>query len=51
METDNVSVTFRCDLSIAEWVTAFAKENDLTASQVIRKALREFLDSHKNDGV
>lgn len=44
MNNETVMVNARVEPALWAQVKAFAKANDLTASQVLRKALREFLE-------
>ena len=48
MAEDMAKTSFRLTLEEKEALDKYAKENDLSSSQVIRRALREYLDAHKN---
>ena len=47
MEDKSVQVGIRCEASVVEALTAYAKAHDLTLSQVVRRALRAFATSTK----
>lgn len=46
MESKTIRIDVRIEPSLWELAKAFGKVNDLSASQVLRKALREFLEKH-----
>lgn len=47
MEHETIMVNARVEPSLWALVKAYARSNDLTASQVLRKALREFLEKNR----
>lgn len=47
MKPGITQTAFRCDNELLVALDAYAKANDLTMAQVIRKALREFLANLK----
>ena len=47
MKPGITQTAFRCDNELLVALDAYAKANDLTMAQVIRKALREFLSNLK----
>ena len=50
MKEETVPVTVRWDKPMQDALLRYAAENDLTVSQIVRRALREFLANHKNEG-
>ena len=44
MESKTIRIDVRIEPSLWELAKAFGKANDLSASQVLRRALREFLE-------
>lgn len=47
MKVDNCSISLRLDPETKDMLTQYAKEQDLTLSQVVRRAIREYM---KNEG-
>jgi predicted transcriptional regulator len=45
---DNCSISLRLDPETKETLTEYAKEQDLSVSQVVRRAIKEYLE--KNEG-
>lgn len=50
MEDKSVQVGIRCEASVVEALAAYAKAHDLTLSQVVRRALREYVEREKKHG-
>lgn len=46
---DMTKVSFRISIEEKEWLMKFAEENDLTISQIIRRAVKQFLENSKED--
>ena len=42
-------MSIRIDLEDKEALAKYAKDNDLTMSQLIRRMIKEFLENHQND--
>ena len=42
-------MSIRIDLEDKEALAKYAKENDLTMSQLIRRMIKEFLKNHQNN--
>lgn len=46
---DMTKISFRINTEEKEALMKFAKENDLTVSQIIRRAVKLFLEQSKNE--
>lgn len=44
---DNTSITIRLSAEEKEALAKYAEENDLTMSQIVRRALKEFLEKNQ----
>ncbi len=49
MIVDNCSISLRLDPETKESLLQYAKEQDLTLSQVVRRAIKEYLNNEGED--
>ena len=44
-----IQIASRIDEEEKQAIVKYCDENDITVSQLIRKAIKEYLENHKND--